>query len=301
MSEPTPLLRHRRATGAALVLVLWFVAALSLIAVSLATSTRADTRAAMLQVSLVRAAAVGDAAINLALLSADADPTLFEQLVEARFDFDGHAVDVTLRPDSGLINLNAAPVALLRDLFNVAGDVDAARAEALARSLEEWRNPDEGGGPSGAYEAAEVPFLPRHGRFEATEDLLQVLGVDFGLYARIRVLVSAYGDASGVDVRFAPLEVLRVLAVGREDVARSIYDAFRAGEVGVDTSLLRQDHIEPGMGNYLRTEARVEIDGARFLRIRWVSRAAGGAMSVPWSTVSAETMVDAEPNFSELR
>ncbi|MBL8442775.1 MAG: hypothetical protein JNK52_01895, partial [Zoogloeaceae bacterium] len=62
--------------------MLWFVAALSLIAVSLATSTRADTRAAMLQVSLVRAAAVGDAAINLALLSADADPTLFEQLVE---------------------------------------------------------------------------------------------------------------------------------------------------------------------------------------------------------------------------
>lgn len=289
---------RQRAMGAALVLVLWFVAALSLIAVSLATSSRADTRAAMLQVSQVRAAAVGDAAINMALLAADADPELVENLLELRFDFEGYPVEVIVRPTSGLINLNAAPVELLRDLFSVVGELDLARAESLARSVENWRNPDDGGGSREVYEAAGVPFAPRHGRFEAPEDLLQVLGVDFGLYARIRDLISVQGDASGVNVGVAPLEVLRVLASGRSDVAIGIHDAFRAGEVGVDTTLLQQSHIELGVGDYFRCEARLEIDGVSFLRIRWVSRTAGGGGSVPWSTVSAETKVVEDPAAS---
>lgn len=288
--EPRSRLRTR-VGGAALVLVLWFVAALSLIAVSVASSTRADTRAASLHVSMIRAAAAGDAAINLALLDADAEPVLLERLMTERYEFDGHVVTVTLRPDTGLINLNVAPLELLRDLFVVLGEVDPARAESLARGVMDWRNVDEVGAVASAYASAGALFVPRHGRFEAPEDLLQVLGVDLGLYARIRRSISVHGNSAGVNPGFAPLEVLRVVAAGRDELAQGIHDAYRRGDVGIDTSLLQQVHLASGSGSHWRAEANLEIDGVRFSRIRWVTQA-GGATSMPWALVSAETLVD---------
>ena len=283
-----PPTRVQPARGAALVLVLWFVAALSVIALSLAGLSRSDVRGAALLVASARAAAIGDAGIQLALLEMDRDPQFIEQGGQAEFVFDAQRIDVTVQPDTGFVNLNTAPVELLRDLLASAGELDAERADEVARSMDAWRGANATGDLAAAYEAAGVAFRPRGGPFASTEDLLQVLGVDYDLYARIRDLVTPYGAGVGLDDRYASLAVLRVLAGNREGVAERILDARRAGEVGVDTSLLEQKHVARGGGSYFKISASLDLGGTRFVRSRWVTRS-GGASGVPWTSLTVET------------
>lgn len=282
-------LSARRSCGAALVLVLWFVAALSVIALSLAGLSRSDVRGASLLASSARAAAIGDAGIQLALLEMDRDPQFIENGGQAEFVFDAQRIDVTVQPDTGFVNLNTAPVELLRDLLVSAGGLDLERADGVARSMDAWRGGDASGDLAAAYEASGVAFRPRGGRFESSEDLLQVLGVDYDLYARIRDLVTPYGAGSGLDDRYASLAVLRVLAGDREGVAERILEERRAGQVGVDTSLLDQKHVARGSGTHFKINARFDLGGIQFVRSRWVTRAGGAASHIPWASLAVET------------
>ncbi len=294
---PRPSVRLR---GAALVLVLWFVAALSVIALSLGGLSRSDVRGASLLASSVRAAAIGDAGIQLALLELDRDPQFIEDGGQAEFIFDAQRIDVTVQPDTAFVNLNTAPVELLRDLLASAGELEPERADEVARSIDAWRGGDAGGDLAAAYEAAGVAFRPRGGRFESTEDLLQVLGVDYDLYARIRDLVTPYGAGTGLDDRYASLAVLRVLAGDREGVAERIHDARRAGEVGVDTSLLDQKHVARGGGSHFKLSAGFDLGGTRFVRSRWVTRSGGGTSRVPWTSLTAETRMQGSASAVEF-
>lgn len=278
-----------RLRGVALVLVLWFVAALSVIAISLAGLSRSDMRGASALLSSVQAAAIGDAGIQLALLEMDRDPLFIENGGVGEFVFDGARIRVTVQPDTAFVNLNSASVELLVDLLVIAGKVPPDRAELLARSIEAWRNGDATGELAEGYESAGVMFRPRGGSFESSEDLLQVLGIDFDLYVRIRDLVTPYGQGSGLDDRYASLEMLRVLAADREGLAERIYEERRAGQVGVDTSLLEHKHVVRGEGTHFKISADLGLDGTRFVRSRWVTRLGGGDHSVPWASLAVET------------
>lgn len=280
---------RRPCSGAALILVLWFVAALTLLTTAIQSSMRADVRATGFLADSVRAAALGDAAIQLALLEFETNHTAFDKEWARTYEFDGHVIDVSVLPDTAFVNLNAAAAPLLRNLLVVVAGVPHQNAEQLADNIVEWRT-DGGGVLHERYAAAGVPFRPRGDLFVAPEDLIQVLGFDHRLYAKISPFVTVFGASGGVDPRFASLELLKVLSSGNEGLARRIHAAYRAGEPGVDTSMLEQSHLSHSPAQAYRVAATMALGGVTYTRARWVEQRPTG-FGEPWTSLHVDLYV----------
>ena len=186
----------RRQAGAALMLVMWFVAALSIIALSLSAGARIDLRGTSQFVDMARVEALAQTASNLILLEFETDRAAFEQNFRREYQYDGHTLVAEIRPDGAFVNLNSAPRELLMATFLHAGGVVEDQVEDLVKVVMEWRSHSATDDSARVYENAGVAFRPRHGRFEAVEDLVQVLGVGYDTYAKIAAIFTVYGSKS---------------------------------------------------------------------------------------------------------
>lgn len=259
--------RHPPSAGRGMVLVavLWIVAALAILVSGMSRTLRGEARLAASARQQLQAAALGDAAIHLALqaLAASAQPPARLTLLPTRYQ--GQAIEVLILPLNGLIDLNAAPQPLLARLLVLAAGLDAGRAEALAKAATDWRalRPGGGGAQGSGSGGAQRGF-------EAVEDLLRVPGIDYALYARIAPLVTAELEGSGrVNPLAAPEAVLALLANGDAAQAARIAAERSAGGVAIDTTGLTADFIDGAAAQRFRLEARVALpDGGQ----AWVSR-----------------------------
>lgn len=286
-------IRRSSARGMALVAVMWMVAALSLLAMSLANSSRGEVRSAQSARAFAEAAAWGDAAIQLAVRELRFSDETIERRTALVYTISERPITVRVTPAGGLINLNAADESLLRDLFLYGAEVDADMAETLAQRVIDWRDPDDAAQPLGAeddaYEAAGVAFRARGGPFDAPADLLQVLGVSFDIYDKIRPFVATQADGAGVDPLAAPLGVLVILAHGNVEAARAFAEARDAMQPAIDTSAFTQEHILSSSGSLYFLEAFYPAEGGRLLaRARWVDVAREGPLALPWRSLSIE-------------
>ena len=285
----------RRARGVALVAVLWIVAALSLLAMSLAATTRADVQTAQTTRAFAEMAATGDAAIELAVLAMRMMPQPITRRTRQAYEFDGRRIEIVVSPASGFVNLNAASESLLRDLFQYGAGVDRDLAETLAGRVIDWRDPDTAALPQGAedeaYAAAGVRYRTRGGPFESPEDLLQVLGVTFDVYDKVQGYLTVHGSSAGVDPLAASVGVLNILAGGDRARAEAIAAARDAGEPVIDMTALVQDHLAVSSGMIYRIEARFRDERARtFVRVRWVDLESPGRGGLPWRTLRVEAV-----------
>jgi general secretion pathway protein K len=300
--------------GVALAILVWFLAAMSLLVAGIVLQARVDIKLAQLHATRARVEAAADGAIQLAL----ADLMLREQQAEfpypamqsQEFALGGYNVTVNFTPVSGLIDINAAPEDLLFLLFSVVDDLDESAARELAFNVVEWRtiNPmgdDESDQPAqksgsangGEREVGEADSAAmaniRHGRFEAIEDLLLVTGIDRRVFEAVQdsVYVSQEGQA-GVDWASAPVSVLRALGGMDENAAKELADTrinditegFLAPQ---DIDLSFQEAAE--LSSY-RIDAVVKVDGSVFNRRRWVDRARPGSDGLPWSFFRTEAV-----------
>lgn len=278
--------------GAALVLVMWLIAALSLLASGLASTARVDLRATQALKEFAVHAALGDAAIRLAASQLTVKP-LDEGPASFAFDLGGRLLEVEVVPATGLINLNHAPLELLRDLFQQAGELDEPQAQTLAERVIDWRDADEDPMPDGAEEAAYVaaqsPFRPRNGAFESVDDLIQVLGMSLDLHDRIRRLVTTLGEGQGVDPRFASPAVLAVLASGNAATVTRILDARSAQDPLTDMTGLHQPHLIQSASGPYRFSARYRSEHFELSRVRWI-QLGGSGTGAPWVELSTEAV-----------
>lgn len=282
-------------SGTALVAVMWMVAALSLLVGAMLGVSRAELRVAQTYTSATAAAALGDAAIQLAVLEWKTVPPVPPRLVNREYRFDDHAITVRIVPGNGYIDVNGAPESLLADLFRFGAGLDDIAAETLAQRIVDWRDADDAALPRGAeiadYFAAGVVQRPRNGRFATVEDLLQVLGIDLDLFDRIRpfITVSSGGEGRGVDPMAAPAEVLVVLAGGDASRVAGFVAARDAGDPTVDATMFNPAHLAYGGGTAsLHIEAAVPVgDGRLAIRGRWIVLAAGQD-GTPWQTIVTE-------------
>jgi general secretion pathway protein K len=303
MKRPPRVLRSRQA-GVALVAVLWMVAALALLAAALAATSRADLRSAQAARAFAEAAALGDAAIQLAALELRSMPSPPARPGRESYEIDGRRVDILVSPVGGFVDLNRAPESLLHDLFRHGAGVDEALAETLAQRIIDWRDADRSALPHGAeddaYAAAGVRYRTRGGPFESPEDLLQVLGLSFDVYDKVTAFVTVYGRAPRVDPLAAASGLLRVLARGDDAHAGRVAAARDSGESIIDMSAFVQEHLQrSSSGTRFRIEARIGDDGARRLaRVRWIDLANKGAGGLPWRTLRAEPVRAIDPGAS---
>ena len=279
---PAPVSARQR--GMVLIAVLWMVAALSILVTGMTRSVREEVRTLTLARQSVEGMALGDAAIQLVLqemVSRPANPVT--GLVQLQTVYHGVTMEVQVVPLNGLIDLNKAPEALLASLYAVAGGLPAESAFALAHSTVQVREQRDARGAQK--------------RFEAPEDLLQIQGVDYPLYARLSGLVTADLNGTGkVSPLAAPLGVLTVLAAGNVEVASRIAQERAAGAVAVDTTALDAAFVQNTSVRRFRLQARVPLaDGAWLNVSRSVDLNARARDGVPWHTFHTSHGIDPVP------
>ncbi|MEI9997333.1 MAG: hypothetical protein WDM91_22240 [Rhizomicrobium sp.] len=185
--------------GLALIVVLWGIAALSLIAgAMLATSmTRAHvTRNAWAQLVVQSAA---DSAVQGAVLSLfDPDPKGLPPLDgNARSSTTGDTTTtLSVQDEAGRIDLNAAGSELLRNYFRISGIADA---DAVVDRVIAWRTPKSGGD-----EGAGRPF-------QSVAELALVPGMTPALVARLAPGLTVYSHRASFDMRYASRLVIAAI------------------------------------------------------------------------------------------
>lgn len=201
-SQPSKPCRSRMSqTGIALIAVLWVVAIMSLITVGLVRSVRSEVKIASMDRQRVEAQALGEAAIALAAQQLPVlqreDPNTVISTIETQFL--GQAIAVRVQNLNGFINPSLAPPELLAKMFENAGGLPAGQAQEMAMRVIQWRTePDE----TGTNRGIEVP-----------EDLLQIPGFSYDLYARVADFLTTSVRGNAIDVSSSPPEVLAMLGL----------------------------------------------------------------------------------------
>ena len=278
-SRPLSVPAYQR--GMVLIAVLWMVAALSILVTGMTRSVREEVRTLALARQSVEGTAWGDAAIGLVLQEMVSRPAnAVTTLVKAQTVYRGASIEVEVVPLNGLIDLNSAPEALLANLYAVAGGLPAQSASVLAQATVQTRGQRDAHG--------------MQKRFEAPEDLLQIGGVDYPLYARLSSLVTADLRGAGkVNPLAAPLGVLTVLAAGNAEVANRIAQGRASGAAAVDTTALDAALVQSTFVRRFRLQARVPLADGTLLNVsRSVDLNVRGRGGVPWHTFHTSHGID---------
>lgn len=269
-------------------MLLWFLAALSLIAGGIVLQARVDIKLTQLHASKARAEAAADGAIQLALTELQtlrgSEAMQAESGYSTAYRVGEYPVNVRFQPLAGLVDLNKASPDLLTLLFSTVAELGDNGARELADHVVEWRS-SKAGNLEPADDAEERAELLRHGRFEAVEDLLFVPGVDRQIFDAVRdVVYVSQGGQDGVDWASAPARVLQALGGISEEEAADIaalreQGDTRLGAAPVELDLAFQERSETA--NY-RVDATVKIGDELYLRRRWVNSRRSGRDGLPW-------------------
>lgn len=173
--------------GMALVLVLWIVAALSIFAMGLGSVLRQEAALVNVSRNMAYGRAAGEAAIFEALRRMAAQPQEMDAMFTQTVVLMGRNIELQIVPWSGFVNINAAPAPLLAMLFQQAAQMPPAAAEALAQTVVQVREAARTRSGSGVA-------------WDAPEDLLQVPGMGYAIFSKVReYMVAEAGARQGVD------------------------------------------------------------------------------------------------------
>ena len=270
-----PFLRRQR--GVAMVAVLWVVAALSILVTGLVQTQREEIRNASSARLRLQADAVGRGAIQLAvqtLLARDRQP---DRLSRIRMPYDGVEVLVEVQPFSGLVDINVAAAPLLAALFSVNGGVDAATSQRLADAIVAMRD----------ARPAEPPP-----RFKAPEELLNVEGINYDLYAKLAHLLTTDSRGSGrINPLAASQEVLLLLAGGDQGLAKQVAADRDADVAGMDTTRLQTAFTDSSASGRLRFKADVPSPDGSVTVVRDIDISPVADGTAPWRTLRVHAPV----------
>lgn len=275
-----------RASGVALIAVLWMVAALGLAAHSLIGSLRGEIRHIGNERAALAAGATADAAILLTLQELQVQRvTQLGEVRSYRPRFHDIDVEVDVIPLAGWIDINNAPESLLVALFQHGGDLAPAQALLLAQAVKAFR---EQRGPGGRAQG-----------FESSEDLLRVPGLDFDLYVKIQSLITAELSSGGrVNPLVAPEPVLEVVAGGNTALSGRIAAARGVAASSTDLTGLPPEHVDNGASSRVCLCARVLLPDGQVLHRRWrVVLGNNAATGLPWSIIGREQRLVAAPSL----
>lgn len=223
--------------GFALMAALWLVVALSVVGLEVGLAARQHRLVSVNTAELLQAEAVARAGIASARATlaerirayAGGDPWFRVELeFEAERRHDDYPFRLAVRDAGAALNLNTASESELEGFLR-ALRVDHGRAERIAQSILDWRDPNElhraRGGERDAYLEADAPRLPRNAPFGSVAELRYVLHVDSVIYARAAPHLTVIGSGR-VSVNAAPRPVLLALP-GMSDEAVAVLERHR--------------------------------------------------------------------------
>lgn len=149
--------RKKRDGGFALVAVAIATAALSLMLAAVADAAHRNVNEARGGAERLKLSAAMDGALTTVAAQLTEDELAADIFTQPRsVAVGGMPVEVSVRPETSKIDLNAAPPDMLADLFRAIG-LAPERARALADAVAEWRNASADRNFTGVSELARVP------------------------------------------------------------------------------------------------------------------------------------------------
>jgi general secretion pathway protein K len=317
-ARATPLPRTSdtaaRERGVALVIVIWTLALLAILAGSFSGASRTHARLAFNIVERTRAEALADAAVERAiagiLIPAEAGGLRVDQTPYA-WVFEGGEVVFSIADEGGKIDLNAAEVELLADLFTALG-LSVRESVALAAAIADYADDDDeerpGGAEAAAYRRARLSYGPKNAPFERIDELSRVLGMTPELFSRVRPLITTYTGMAQPDGNVLPPEYRLLLqgVLNRQGGGDGESAAGGSADPDADTGpgAVRQ-RPRPAGETSLLTRLRVEGTDARsgtnIFTIHAEARTAAGGLFVREAVVVVEPEAIPPFRFLDLR
>jgi general secretion pathway protein K len=209
------LLQNQR--GIALLAVLWVVIVLGLMAAVFMRESRVEVNLTRNLIEEAKAEAMADAGVNramLGLLATDDADFWRPDGTPYEFAFADGSVRVTLRDESGKIDLNRSAAPVLQALFEAAG-LAPPQAQGLIDAMADYRDADHlrhaNGAEDADYAAAGLAYDAKDAPFAMTEELLQVPGMTRELFDRVAPYITVYSPRRDVNIATALPDVLRLL------------------------------------------------------------------------------------------
>lgn len=248
-----------RQTGMALVLVLWFVALLSILAIGFSRSVRTEIKIAHNLMEDTRDRHLAEAAVQMGiheLLKSDQDefPSLVSG-VSKGFLFDGRKLSYAIQDERGKVDLNQAPDELLLNLLQLAGAEDS-QASGILDAIADWRDDNDLRRLNGAeledYEEAGLKAFPSNRAFVSIAELQQVIGIDTELYNSLKPNITVHGFNEQINPQSAPKKVLEALP---EVSTAEIDEIIAARESDADEDIGQDFPGITGVDNWISLEA----------------------------------------------
>jgi general secretion pathway protein K len=203
-----------RNDGFIVVAVLWLMAALATLAVIYSLSVRESAAAFSTRDDRVRAQALAQAGVELAVAQMTAVPEARPSFGRASLRLGGATIAVEFRAENGRIDLNAAPPEVLAGLF-VGLSARPEDAAGFADRIAAWRTPPTAGSAddeAALYRVAGKRYGPRRNLFQHVNELALVLGLPSpALLDRALPYLTVYSGQAEVNVLTAAPEVLAAL------------------------------------------------------------------------------------------
>ncbi|ADU98422.1 general secretion pathway protein GspK [Alicycliphilus denitrificans] len=292
--------------GAALVLVLWLVAALSLTVLAGARGIRQQTQRAAFDLERLRIEPVLDAARQLAVQS------LLKEGGQARgyrawqLQLGPYGVELEIIPSGGLVDVNVASDALLLALLQKVGGLTPGEAAIMASRIRDYIDPDDqpggiGGAEAPQYRAAGWPVLPRNGPVDDLSELRMVLGMSPELYEIISPYLGINGQQR-IEIDAAPPALIDALTdqPGLGAQIQSSPPEMRAGALLSGAAAQIFATARAG-GGTVKVRAMVQTDqGHWWQREAWVDLSTRPDSLTPWTTLSLEPTRRMNPPPQEI-
>ena len=288
-------MRGRKIAGAALIMVLWLVAALSLVVVAGAQGVRQQAQRASLDMERLRAESALDPAIQLIAQKLLVDKGADSQYRIQRLTLGQSDVWVEITPSGGLVDVNVASDALLQAMFSRVGGLSTGEAAILASRVRDYMDPDDtpggvGGAEAAQYRAAGWPSLPRNGALDDISELNSVLGMTPGLYEIIEPHLGVNGQQR-IDIDSAPPALIDALT-GQPGLGTRIRNSPPETRAGVLLSGAAAEFFTPTRSSgaqTVRLSAYLRADSGRWwLREVWMDLSERPDAITPWTTLSIE-------------
>ena len=233
-----------RQRGAALVLVMWLIAAMGITVGGALALAREEVGLASSRLGEAQAFALGKGIARLAVLdraraqtavdeNGDPDPAGQTRVFKARYEIDDLTVSATVYPASGFVSVAESDPEVWQQLLSGLGGMDNGTAAILAEQIvnsEVETTASAGSGPASSFQ-----FYSRHRQARSAvyvEQLLGIEGMNRAVYDRIRPSISPFNVGSGVDPAVAPPEMQAAFGAQDDDEA----DLYGAGPDPRDAS-----------------------------------------------------------------
>lgn len=261
--------------GAALLLVMWLILLLSGLVAGYAMSARIESMQGNGLARSVIAREAARAGIEYAvsrMLDADTTRRWVPDGRDYRFGFDGAQLQVSVRDETGKVDLNNAGLALLAGLLHAGGEpLDAATR--LAGAIIDWRDEDSltqvaGGAEDADYAAAGLAWGAKDAPFETVTELEQVLGMRPALFRALLPYVTVNAGVAVPNAAFADGPVLQAMGAKRPQPSNAAVLPTGTGTYSIDS----RARLANGRSAHLSVILRVGgngLPGSSYTPLQW--------------------------------